>query len=148
MAKHRHRIFEIYEFREEAVDALRPRADCSAPSGAVPQAWKLHQLAASYSASVTHLRFKKPRTSGENAAGELREDLTQLAESLSKNSRVLLDFSDVTSFEPAALDALVLFNKKLRTRGSRMVLCGLGPAAREDVFAVGSSASSISAGSY
>lgn len=136
MAKYRHKIFEMYEFHDEAVTALRPksqRPEWSLPAAAGSCDFK--HLAVSPSATVTEVRFKQAEGFGEEAAGELREELAQLAEILPRDSRLLLDFTGMRSFSAAACDALVQLNQKLKMRGSRMVLCCLEDEAREDMFA-------------
>jgi anti-anti-sigma regulatory factor len=92
-------------------------------------------LSVSRSAGVTHVQFKSAQTFEEESASDLRDDFAQLADRLGKDSRVLLDFAGVTSFSASSLNALVLFNQKLQTKGSRMALCCLEPAAREAIFA-------------
>ena len=71
---------------------------------------------------MTHVEFKGAQTFGEETASALREDFSQLADRLTKDSKVLLDFVGVTSFCAAAIDELVLFNQKLRTKGSRLAV--------------------------
>jgi anti-anti-sigma regulatory factor len=137
MAKYRHKIFEMYEFRDEAVTALRPgshRSDESLPTAAASCNFK--HLVVSPSAAVTHVRFTQAEGLAEATAGELRDDLNQLSANLPKDSRVLLDFTDVTALSPAACAALSQFKQKLKMRGSRMVLCCLTEEARDDMFAV------------
>jgi anti-anti-sigma regulatory factor len=81
------------------------------------------------------VQFSDAQALSDAAASELREDLAQLAEDMDRDSRILLDFTGIEPFDPAAIEALVVFDKKLRVRGSRMVLCCLAPEAREAVFA-------------
>lgn len=135
MAKYRHRIFEMYEFRDEAIRALAPKSDQPATETITPESWTFVNLSVSRSAGVTHVQFKNAQTFEEESASDLRDDFAQLADRLGKDSRVLLDFAGVTSFSAASLNALVLFNQKLQTKGSRMALCCLEPAAREAIFA-------------
>ena len=52
-----------------------------------------------------------------------------------RDCKVLFNFAGVKSLCSAPMDALILFNKKLRTKSSRMALCCLDPAARESFFA-------------
>ena len=134
MAKYRHRIFEMYEFRQEAIGVLTPKSDQPVTEATAPETWTFEHLAVSRSARVTHVEFKKARTFGEETVGKLREDFAQLADRLVRNSRLVLDFAGVTSFNAASLDALVLFNRKLQTKGSRMALCCLDPAVQQSFF--------------
>jgi len=136
MAKYRHRIFEMFDFRDEAIRALMPKSDQTVTEATATETWTSAHLAVSRSARVTHVEFKRVQTFGEETVSDLREDFAQLADRLARDSRVLLDFAGVMSFSAASLDLLVLFNQKLRARGSRMVLCSLDPTARECFFAV------------
>ncbi len=134
MAKYRHRIFEMYEGRNEAVRGLAPEFE-DPKTEAVAETWGQQHLAVSRSAGVTHVTFQKATTFGDETINALRDDFAQLADKLGKDSRVLLDFKDVASFSPASIDVLAKFNEKLRTKGSRMVLCSLDPTARDCFFA-------------
>jgi hypothetical protein len=134
MAKIPHRIFEMYEFREEAIDTLTPRAAQPVTETAAPETWTMKHLAVSRSASVSLVEFNKGQDFGEEAEKELRQYLRQLPGSLIRDSKVLFDFTGVTSISSASIDALVHFKEMLRTRGSRIALCCLGPAARQSFF--------------
>lgn len=135
MAKYRHRIFEMYEFRDEAVRALTPKAEKAATEATAPETWTFRHLAVSRSAGVTHIEFKQPKSLGEESVSGLGEDFAQLAEMLDRDNKVLVDFTGMASLGPSFIDALVLFHKKLQTKGSRIALCCLDPAARESFFA-------------
>jgi anti-anti-sigma regulatory factor len=50
------------------------------------------------------------------------------------SSKVLLDFAGVESFSSACINELVAFDRKLRHRGSRTVLCSLAPDTRACFF--------------
>ena len=138
MAKYRHRIFEMYEFRDEAIRALTPKIARPVTEATAPESWSFEHLAVSLSACVTHVEFKRAQTYGEETVSDLREDFGQLVNKLAADSKVLLDFGGVKSFCAASIDTLVLFNQTLRHKGSRIVLCCLDPAARESFFAAGS----------
>jgi anti-anti-sigma factor len=134
MAKVRHRIFEMYEFREEAIDMLTPRSAQPVTETEAPEPWTLKHLAVSRLASVWHVEFKKGQTFEEETEKELREDLTQLAKDLIRNSKVLFDFTGVMSISSASIDAFAHFNQKLRTKGSRIALCCIAPDVRQTLF--------------
>ena len=134
MAKYRHRVFEMYDFLDEAIRALTPKWEYSETETA-PELWTLRHLAVSRSALVTHVKFQGATTFADETLSDLRDDFEQLADRLDKDSKVVLDFTGVALFNPAAIQALTQFNDKLRTRGSRMVLCSLDPAARDCFFA-------------
>ena len=134
MAKYRHRIFEMYDFREEAILALTPKSVNTLTDGTALESLTLRQLSVSRSEVVTHVTFKEATTFDDQSVNELREDLAKLAEMLVRDSKVLFDFAGVVSFGSASFDALVLFNKMLKIKGSRIALCCLAPAAREFFF--------------
>jgi len=135
MAKYRHRIFEMYEFRDEATHALTPKSENTVTEGTAPESWTFRHLAVSRSAVVTHVKFKEETTFGDETVQTLREDLAKLAEMLDKDSKVLFDFAGVVLFGPASFNALVLFNKRLKNKGSRIALCSLAPTVRESFLA-------------
>jgi anti-anti-sigma regulatory factor len=135
MAKIRHRVFEIYESAEEATRELTPKRMKTATDSSPLESWTFKHLVVSRSAGVTHVRFTKPSEFNEAAIAELRDDFAQLADSLGMDSKVLADFTGVVSFDPGFIDALVLFSRKLRTRGSRIVLCCLAPSVHALFFA-------------
>jgi len=134
MAKIRHRVFEIYESRSEAIRALTPKLQKAATESSAPDSWEFQHLTVSRSAGVTLVEFADPKKFGEETADELREDFSQLADNLGIDSKVLVDFTGVDHFSAACVDSLVVFSQMLRTRGSRIALCSLAPAARESFF--------------
>ena len=134
MAKYRHRIFELYEFRDEATRALPAKSARPVRESAAQESWTFKHLVVSQSASVAHLQFKQPHAFGEETATDLRVDFSQLADRLVRDSKVLLDFVGVKSFCAAAIHELVLFNQKLRTKGSRLALCRLDPTVHQSFF--------------
>jgi anti-anti-sigma regulatory factor len=135
MAKYRHRIFEMFDLRDEAIHALTPKTAYHGTDPTASESWALKQLAVSRSASVTLVEFKGAEF-GEETVSDLHEDFSQLADILVRDSKVLLDFAGVKSFCTAAIDELIRFKKILRTKGSRIVLCCLEPTARESFFGV------------
>ena len=135
MAKHRHRIFEIYEDREEAIAALTPKSvqpDDAKANGLLSSHFS--HLTVSNWAFVTHVTFNGTMEFPRECEADLRDDFSQLADLLEINSKVLLDFADVKSFSPACIPPLVEFEKKLRNRGSRTVLCSLAPETRASFY--------------
>jgi anti-anti-sigma regulatory factor len=134
MAKIPHRIFEIYESRAEAARALTPKLGRTATESSAPDSWVFKHLTVSRSAGVTHVQFTEAKDFGEETVAGLREDFAQLADTLGIDSKVLVDFTGVVLFSAAFIDALVVFSKRLRTRGSRIALCCLAPAVREFFF--------------
>ena len=137
MAKYRHRIFEMYELRDEAIRALTPRSEKTATEVTAPESWTFAHLAVSRVAGVIHVQFKEPRTFDDTTANDLREDLARLTDLLGRDSKVLLDFSGVVSFPAGSITALAQFNRNLQMKGSRIALCCLEPTTRESFFATG-----------
>jgi FtsZ-interacting cell division protein YlmF len=137
MAKYRHRIFEMYELREEAVRAMTPRSEKTATEATAPESWTFTHLDVSRSAGVMHVQFKEPRDFEDATMGGLREDLKSLADLLGRDSKVLMDFSGVKSFDAASISVLVQFSRNLQIKGSRFALCCLEPATRESFFVTG-----------
>ncbi len=135
MAKVLHRIFEIYESLEEATRALTPRLERTAREATAPESWTYEHLTVTRSTGVTHVQFKEASDFNEATLAGLRADFAQLADNLGGDSKVLVDFTGVELFDAAFIDALLLFSKKLRTKGSRIALCCLAPAARAFFFA-------------
>ena len=134
MAKIPHRVFEIYESRDEATRALQPKLEKAATESSAPDSWTFQHLTVSRSAGVTHVQFTAAKDFGDETVARLREDFAQLAGKLGIDSKVLVDFTGVVLFSAAFIDALVVFSKKLRNKGSRIALCCLAPAAREFFF--------------
>jgi anti-anti-sigma regulatory factor len=124
----------MYEFCDEAIRALTPKSAHPVTAATPPESWVFKHLAASRAASVTHLKFKSAQTFGDVTASGLREDFAQLADRLPRDSKVVLDFTGVVSFDSASIDALIQLDKHLRNKGSRIALCSLSPAARECFF--------------
>jgi anti-anti-sigma regulatory factor len=135
MAKYRHPIFEMYEFRDEAIHALMPMTTSTATEATAPESWTFKHLAVSRTASITLVEFKSTQVLEEETLSDLRADFEQLANNLIRDSKVLLDFTNVEQLCAASIKEIVLFNQKLRTKGSRIALCCLGPVARESFFA-------------
>lgn len=135
MAKYRHRIFEMYEQRDEAIRALTPRTEKAVTEKTAPETWIFAYLDVSRAAGLIHVQFKEPRTCDETMASGLREDLARLTDLLGRDSKVLMDFSGVASFNATLIGALAQFSRNLQTKGSRIVLCCLEPATREAFFA-------------
>jgi anti-anti-sigma regulatory factor len=134
MAKYRHRIFEMYELRDEAIDALTPKSARLEKTPSDPSSWSFKRLAVWLSKNVTHVQLTETHYSDAETESDLRSDVTELAKSLASDSKVLLDFSGVESFSSTAIDAITLLNRKLQSKGSSMALCCLGPGTREAFF--------------
>jgi len=134
MAKIPHRIFEIYESCDEAIRALTPKSWKAGAESTVADSWNFEHLTVSQATGVIHIQFAAAEDFGEETVSGLRKDFAQLADMLGIDNKVLVDFSGVELFNEAFIDALVVFSKQLRTKGSRIALCCLAPAARAFFF--------------
>lgn len=134
MAKIHHRVFEMYESLEEAVDTLTPKPNQLRPENKSSESWTLRHLAVSRFAGVSHIEFKESQIFEKQLEQELREDLLQLAETLIRDSKVLFDFTGVTSIGATSIEALARFNQSLRNRGSRTALCCISPDVQPSFF--------------
>lgn len=134
MAKRPHRIFEIFDLHDEALHALTPKSVSPVPNSTLTKSSSYKHLVVSRSEAVIHVEFEKSLDLGEETASDLSKDFGQLASNLDLDSKVLLDFSNVKSFCVANVDALVLFNRGLRHKGSRVVLCCLNAEVSEHFY--------------
>jgi len=133
VAKIRHRVFEVYQLRDEAISVLTPKSAHAMTKATMPESSTFKHLTVSCSASVTLVQFKEENY-GEETVSDLRGDFTQLADRLVIDSKVLLDFTGVKSFCAASIDALTLFSQKLRSKGSRIALCCFSPEVQASFF--------------
>lgn len=136
MAKYRHRLFEMFDFRKEAVAELTRRPENPASEAMTPEDWGFALLSVSRSDGAMLVEFKQADSFSDEDISDFRQDLDQLAQRLSRDSKLLFDFTGVQSFGPASIDALALLHQKLQTKGSRMALCRLAPEVRESFFPV------------
>ncbi len=136
LAKYRHKLFELYEFRDEALEALTSKSSqpAVAPAPSALDAAELDQVSISNAADVTVVNFKEPPDFTERNLAKLRTDFQKIAERLGGDSRVLLDFTGATAVGPPAIELLTAFNQKLRIKGSRMALCCLAPDVQRAFF--------------
>lgn len=134
MAKIRHRIFEIYEGCEEATRVLTPKVQKAANESTPVETWTFRHLGVSRLAGVTRIEFTQATEFDAATSVTLRRDLDQLAERLGADSKVLVDFRDVASFDASCIDLLSTFAGRLRTKGSRMALCCLAPSVHASFF--------------
>jgi ABC-type transporter Mla MlaB component len=135
MAKDRHRIFEIYSTRDEAGWEIMPKTNKVGNDLVALGKCSFHQLIVSQLAGITQVRYKEADVSTQEMIAQVQDDFAQLADALSGDSRVLIDFTGVQTFDPTGINALIALNRKLQVRGSRMVLCGLESNVRATFFA-------------
>lgn len=134
MAKYRHRTFEMYDFRLEAMEALTPKSTRFDADPSNPDEWQFEVLDVSLDDTVTSVIFKEEAYGDSQSELSLRNDFATLADKLANNSKVLLDFVSVRSFSTNAIDAIMVLNKKLQTKGSRIALCNLEPDVKAGFF--------------
>jgi hypothetical protein len=134
MAKDRHRIFEIYESRDEAAWELMPKTHKTANEVTDAESWSFKQLVVSPLAGIMQVQFREAALLAQELVAQIQDDLSHLASKLNGDSRVLIDFTGVQMFGSAGINALIGFNKKLQNRGSRMVLCCLDTNVRASFF--------------
>ena len=128
MAKYRHRIFEMFEFRDEAVTALTPRSTSNTTESVDPALWTFQHFETSRRDGVTLITFKESTIDEQDEASrKIPDELSLIARSLVNNSRVVMDFEGISEFSGDAIEALTQFNKTLQSKGSRLALCGLEP---------------------
>lgn len=134
MAKYRHRTFEMFEFPDEAAEALAPQSARPVTEADDPESLTLQVLTVSHSGNVIHVKLKNATSCDSESLRELRRDFTILADFLKNDSRVLFDFEGVQGFSPASIAALEVLGKKLKSKGSRLVLCNLADEVRSAFF--------------
>lgn len=134
MTKTRHRIFEIFDSAEEAKGALATKSALLQTNTGDSQSWSLRQLAASNTAGIVHVKFKRTEVSGEDTLREFSNDLSEFAGSLANGSRVLLDLEGLREFGAEPIAELENFSQKLRAKGSRFVLCNLNQLVEASFF--------------
>jgi MFS superfamily sulfate permease-like transporter len=134
MAKYRHRFFEMYDRREEAVSDLMPKVLPDAGAQMLPESESFQHLVISRAAGVTLVEFKSPATFADVSLKELGDDFALLAETAERHCKIVLDFSGIESVSPGVIEALMQLHGTLKNRGSRLALCALEPAAREAFF--------------
>ena len=136
MAKHRHRTFEMFDTYAEAARSLESKSLQKAvqQSHETDEVWTFQCLTVSHDARVIQVTFKSPNHPEQDQVRNLRADFAQLADSLVNDSPVLMDFEGLEEFSARSVDELALFLRKLRSKGSRMALCNLGPAVWASFF--------------
>ncbi len=90
--------------------------------------FKCIQLAKKDDAHV--VRFLDERVMDAERIELLGRELFSLGQD-EPNPRLVLDFSDVRFFSSAAINKLIVMEKRLRARGGRLGLCRLSPTVRD-----------------
>ncbi len=78
MAKYRHRIFEMYECRDEAPRALTPKSARPVTEATAPESWTFKHLAVSHSPSWAYVQLKRAQTFGIESTTDLRLTFLQI----------------------------------------------------------------------
>lgn len=133
IAKTPHRTFEIYTDRNEAIDALTPK-NASPLDDSTLAAQTFKELSVSLLEYVVSVEFVGSKSYGPETLSELRADFLQLSQALALNSKVLIDFHGVQAFCPDSINAIAEFCKRLRHKGSRVVLCCISSKVLENFF--------------
>lgn len=136
MARHRHRVFEIYDDFIEAVQALAPRGNQVDDLSTELAALTLNHISASYEKGLAHVAFPKTKNLEFEQLAELRADLSSLTELLPRDCRIVVDFQGIESLDVRVIEVFVLWCKHLKNRGSRMVICQLAPSVYEAFFSM------------
>jgi anti-anti-sigma regulatory factor len=139
MAKRPHRVFEMYDFRDEALHALAPKSADRLPAAAsvaVEESWTFEHLNVSHAQHAMVVEFRAPQAFEAEHIAELRQDFSHLASKVDAESKILLDFTGVKSFPAELVAMLAQFYQNLRHKGARLLLCCLGAETREAFFPV------------
>ncbi|MFK8115367.1 MAG: STAS domain-containing protein [Rubripirellula sp.] len=135
MARTRHRTFEIFDFVQEAGEALESKSARVNTYSLDPDLWRFHQLDVAIKPSgVVHVTFKESTDAERDLMKDLPKDLTDLADLLTNGSRILLDFEGLAAFDSDAVAKLTEFQGKLQSKGSRVVLCNLDSEVHASFF--------------
>lgn len=136
MAKHRHRTFEMFDTYSEAARSLesKSRPSIVQQSQETGEVWTFQCLTVSREGRVIEVTFNSPKLAEQDTVRDLRADFAKLANSLVNDSQVLMNFEGLEDFSARSVDELALFLRKLRSKGSRIALCNLGPSVRASFF--------------
>jgi len=127
-----HRIFELYEIRDEAIEALTPKNAVKFDHDHLDSS-NYQQISITALDLILHVQFSSKRYD-EATLAELTGDFLELSKVLAMNSKILIDFENVEAFCPRSIDLLAEFNKKLRNKGSSVVLCCLDEEVMKSFF--------------
>lgn len=134
MAKYRHRTFEMFDFLQEATQALLSKSRRPSLVKTDANLWTFLRLNVSQTDSVIHVTFKKTDQDAESALEDLGKDLNLMANSLDIDSQVVVDFEGLQEFSPESIALLGVFSRRLQSKGSRITLCNLELSVREAFF--------------
>lgn len=139
MAKYRHRVFEMYDFYEEAAEALAKKSTDGSPVDHVAQSPSTTSadfdcLVVSDYDGITRVTLDGKHDFDDDRVQSLRLDLANLKDALPTNCRVVFDFTGVDVFHASCIELLKQFTGALKMKGSRVALCCLNASAKETFF--------------
>ncbi len=134
MAKYQHRTFEMFDFLQDATQALLSKSRRPTLTKTDVNLWSFRRLNVSQTDSVIHVTFKATDQDAAAALEDFVKDLNLMASSLDIDSQVVMDFEGLQAFCPESIAALAVFSRRLQSKGSRMTLCNLEPSVRESFF--------------
>lgn len=89
-----------------------------------------HRLEVSQTGEVTVARFLDKKILDQSAIQELGNELFALVEE-DKKEKLLLDFSDVEFLSSAALNKLIVLDRKMKASGGKLKFANLRPETHE-----------------
>lgn len=134
MAKYRHRTFEMFDLRAEAVSALTPKSKQIRAESADPGLWTFQHFSTSRLDGVTLVTFKATTTDSEERTSRLGDELTLIARSLVNDSRVVMDFAGREELSMESMEELAKFQTMLQSKGSHLALCNIEPTVHAAFF--------------
>lgn len=133
MPKYSHRTFEMFDFYDEAASTLkmRPRHAFRVKSEAAMQ---FEQLKIEQTDDFVQITFTRGDFGDDQPTVHLAAELTRLAALLHNDCRVLLNFEGVEQFSVASVDRLKVFYQRLKSKGSRLLLCNLNSEVKSSFY--------------
>jgi len=126
----------MYEFCDEAAIALTPKSAnrSDAQTKMLATSCECKHLSLSPFGNIERVQFKTAHLIDQDTVDDLRTDFSRISDKLSQGSQVIVDFEGVESISNQFIEELLLFNRKLRNKGSRIALCELDPTVRQLFF--------------
>lgn len=124
MAKYRHRTFEMYDFYDEAADKHNVRSGDTTPVSEL-ESTEFNHLAVTQADRIVRIAFRNGEVAEDPTTCPYREEFARLASLLRNDSRVIVDFAGVAQFPAISIDTLETFDRRLKSKGSRLILCNL-----------------------
>lgn len=123
----------MFDFYDEAASTLRvrPRQTLQIKSSVTLQ---FEKLRIEQSDGFVQVTFTRGDFGDTQPTVHLATDLTRLAELLHHDCRVLMDFEGVEQFSVASVERLKVFYQRLKSKGSRLVLCNLDSEVKSSFY--------------